>query len=133
MMKRILTGLFVALLLGLNAVARAQDDATDNAFYKGVVAYRAHKFEEAASWFLQAADAGDGDAQFLLGRMHYDGNSLSVDDVTAWMWFDIAAANGVPVGARYRNGIAARMSDEDIAIAKQRADAWRRAHPSEPR
>ena len=82
---------------------------------------------------LQAAEAGDAEAQFLLGRMHYDGNSLSIDNVTAYMWFDIAAANGLPVGARYREGIAKRMSDDEVALAKQRAQTWHKTHtPASP-
>ena len=105
------------------------DEESDNAFFNGVSAYRKFNFDEAATWFLQAAQAGDVDAQFLLGRMHYDGNSLTVDEVTAYMWFDIAAGHGLQVGERYRNGIARRMSDEEIALAKKRADKWRLAHP----
>jgi hypothetical protein len=49
------------------------------------------------------------------------------------MWFDIAAANGLPVGARYREGIAKRMSDDEVALAKQRAQTWRKTHnPASP-
>ena len=128
-MKTSILGFLAAALLSWNICACAQEDESENPFYKGVAAYRAYKFDEAANWFLKAAEEGDADAQFLLGRMHYDGNSLSVDNVTAYMWFDIAAGNGVPVGARYREGIAERMTEEEIALAKQRADNWRSAHP----
>ena len=118
-----------ALLLSFSAVTHANEEDSDNAFYNGISAYRKYDFDEAATWFLQAAEAGDVDAQFLLGRMHYDGNSLTVDDVTAYMWFDIAAGHGLQVGIRYRNGIGRRMSDDQIALAKKRADDWRLAHP----
>ncbi len=118
-----------ALLLCFSVTAQDNEAESENAFYKGVGAYRARNYDEAAGWFLRAAEAGDVDAQFLLGRMHYDGNSLTVDEVTAYMWFDIAAEHGMQVGARYRNGIARRMTDEEIALAKKRADDWRLAHP----
>ena len=118
-----------ALLLCWGVAAQDNETESDNAFYKGVGAYRARNYDEAADWFLRAAEAGDVDAQFLLGRMHYDGNSLTVDEVTAYMWFDIAAGHGMQVGARYRNGIARRMTDEEIVLAKKRADDWRLAHP----
>lgn len=122
--------LFAAtLLLSCGVAAQDTEADSDSDFYKGVIAYRKYDFDEAAAWFLKAAEAGDVDAQFLLGRMHYDGNSLSVDQVTAYMWFDIAAGHGMRVGARYRNGIARDMTDEEIALAKERADEWRRAHP----
>ena len=122
--------IFATMLLLCFSVA-AQDNETDseNAFYKGVSAYRARNYDEAVGWFLRAAEAGDVEAQFLLGRMHYDGNSLTVDEVTAYMWFEIAAGHGMQVGERYRNGIARRMTDEQIALANKRADDWRLAHP----
>jgi TPR repeat protein len=126
---RSMLAVVTAFILASSAAVHAQDDAADSAFYNGVTAYRAYRYEEAAQWFLQAAEAGDAEAQFLLGRMHYDGNSLSVDNVTAYMWFDIAAENGLPVGARYREGIAERMSEAEIGLAKQRAETWRVAHP----
>jgi TPR repeat protein len=118
-----------ALLLCFSVAAQDTETDSENAFYEGVGAYRARNYEEAVNWFLRAAEAGDVEAQFLLGRMHYDGNSLTVDEVTAYMWFDIAAGHGMPVGERYRNGIARRMTDEEIALAKKRAYDWRLAHP----
>ena len=133
-MKRLISGIAAALFISVNDFAQqGQDGEADSAFYNGVKAYRAYQFDEAAQWFLQAAEGGDAEAQFLLGRMHYDGNSLSIDNVTAYMWFDIAAQNGLPVGARYREGIAKRMSDDEVSEAKQRAQAWRSAHPPGPR
>lgn len=129
-MKRIPIVLLAALLA--SAWAHAEQEDSKNAFYKGVVAYREFKFDEAAQYFNQAAEAGDVEAQFLLGRMHYDGNSLSVDRVTAWMWFDISAQNGLRAGERYRDGLAKRMSEEEVALAKRRADEWRQAHPATP-
>ncbi len=128
-MKHLFIAFAVGMLLSWNASAAAEDEETENAFYNGVTAYRAFQFEEAAQWFLKAAEQGDAEAQFLLGRMHYDGNSLRVDNVTAYMWFDIAAANGLSAGVRYRDGISERMSDDEIAMARQRADDWRRTHP----
>jgi TPR repeat protein len=128
-MKNAILGFITALLLCWGLYTPAQTDDTVNAFYNGVTAYRAFEFDEAARWFLLAAEAGDVEAQFLLGRMHYDGNSLSVDNVTAYMWFDIAAHNGLPVGARYRDGIAERLSAEEILLAQQRSAEWRSAHP----
>ncbi len=128
-MKRLISGIAAILFICVNVFAQGQDSEADNAFYNGVKAYRAYQFDEAAQWFLQAAEEGDAEAQFLLGRMHYDGNSLSIDNVTAYMWFDIAAENGLPVGARYREGIAKRMSDDEVSEAQQRAQAWRSAHP----
>ena len=132
MMKTILC-LTTALLLTWNVSAQAQTEESSDAFFNGVTAYRAFEFEEAAEWFLKAAEQGDAEAQFLLGRMHFDGNSLSIDNVTAYMWFDIAAGNGLRAGVRYRDGIAKKMTEDEVATARQRADAWRSEHPPTPR
>lgn len=127
-----LIGLAAMLFVVLGTVAQAQDTQSEEAFFEGIKAYRAFEFDQAAQWFQRAAEAGDADAQFLLGRMHYDGNSLSVDNVTAYMWFDIAAENGLYAGARYREGISQRMSTDEIELAKQRSEAWRQMHATSP-
>jgi TPR repeat protein len=131
-MRQLISGFAAVMLICCSLIAQGQESEPDDAFYNGIKAYRAYEYDKAAQWFLQAAEAGDVEAQFLLGRMHYDGNSLRIDNVTAYMWFDIAAANGLPVGARYREGIAKRMSDDEVTLARQRAEDWRNAHPPEP-
>lgn len=132
-MKKLILSFASVLLLFCHSTAQAQADEPKDAFYNGVIAYREFRFEDAAQWFLKAAEQGDAEAQFLLGRMHYDGNSLSVDNVTAYMWFDIAAGNGLRAGVRYRDGIAERMTEDEVAAARQRADAWRIEHPASRR
>ncbi|UCH49286.1 MAG: sel1 repeat family protein [Betaproteobacteria bacterium] len=127
-MKKIILCLLTGLLLSWNISAQAQEEDAKNAFFNGVTAYRGFQFEEAAEWFLKAAEQGDAEAQFLLGRMHYDGNSLSIDRVTAYMWFDIAAANGLRAGVRYRDGIAKKMTEDEVATARQRSEEWRSEH-----
>ena len=61
--------------------------------------------------------------------MHYDGNSLTVDYVTAYQWFAIAAESGVGVAPRYRDGLARTMKEEEVAEGQRRAAAWRLQHP----
>ena len=124
-MKILLSGLVLALWLWAG-VAGAQDI---DAFFKGVQAFRTRDYVLAESWFEQAAEQGDSDAQFLLGRMHYDGNSLSPDYVTAYQWFAIAAETGQPVASRYRDGLAGRMTEAEITEGARRAAAWLSRHP----
>jgi TPR repeat protein len=105
--------------------ARAVADAdAEEDFYRGVQTYRAGDYAEAAVWFSKSAELGDSDAQFLLGRMNYDGNSLPQDYVEAFKWFEIAAVNGVPVARQYRDGLAEVMTPEQIARAHRLADEW---------
>ena len=124
-MKTLLTGLLLTLW-SLTGIVGAQDA---DAFFKGVQSYRAHDYVLAASWFEQAAEQGDKEAQFLLGRMHYDGNSLTTDYVTAYQWFAIAAESGQAVASRYRDGLAARMTGEQVTEGARRAAAWLSRHP----
>ena len=124
-MKTLLTGLLLTLW-SLAGVVGAQDA---DPFFKGVQAYRSHDYVLAASWFERAAEQGDNEAQFLLGRMHYDGNSLATDYVTAYQWFAIAAESGQAVASRYRDGLAGRMTEAQVIEASRRAAAWLSLHP----
>jgi len=124
-MKILLCGLMLTWWLWAG-FAGAQDD---DAFFKGVKAYRTRDYVSAASWFEQAAEQGDSDAQFLLGRMHYDGNSLSTDYVTAYQWFAIAAETGQAVATRYRDGLAGKMTEAEVTEGARRAAAWLAEHP----
>jgi TPR repeat protein len=48
-------------------------------------------FVEAARWFLKAAEQGDPDAQFTLGRFHFSGIGVKLDYAEAVHWFRKAA------------------------------------------
>lgn len=126
-LSRNLASMILAAGLAVSWPVAWADSGED--FFEGVRLFRAQQYEDAAAWFRKAAEKGDGDAQFLLGRMYYDGNSIAVDYVEALMWFDVADSSGVRVAARYRDGLSARMNAEDVAEARRRAEAWHRQHP----
>ncbi|MEQ1882021.1 MAG: hypothetical protein ABL878_13740 [Burkholderiales bacterium] len=119
-MKILLSALLLLMSLGAD-LAVAEDVEL---FYKGVQAFRARDYDGAVTWFEKAAEEGDGEAQFLLGRMYYDGNSLTVDYVTAYKWFVIASESAVSVASRYRDGLAHLMKEEEIAEGQRQADDW---------
>ena len=48
-------------------------------------------YAEAARWYRVAADQGDPQAQYNLGLSYAKGEGIS-DDVSAHMWFNIAAS-----------------------------------------
>ncbi len=124
--KRLVACACIGLLLQAAAPALAEDPG---AFYKGIQAFRDRQFDTAVSYFEQAAAQGDSEAQFLLGRMHYDGSSLPVDYVAAYQWFAIAAETGLPVAVRYRDGLAERMTPAEVIEGARRAAEWVSRHP----
>ena len=49
---------------------------------------------EAAKWYRKAAEHGDADAQFSLGRIYLFGKGVSADKQEAVTWFRKAAEQG---------------------------------------
>jgi len=113
--------LWALVLAGILAVATAtgpalaQYDAALFAFNRGDYATAARQFE-------QAAREGDPDAQYWLGRINADGLGRPGDPITAYGWLDRAAAQGHHDAAILRDGLATRLSPEQIAEARRRTD-----------
>jgi uncharacterized protein len=78
-------------------------------------------YSEALGWLLQAADKGD-DAQNHLGFLYFYGRGVKKDYVTAYMWFDLAAADGVAHAAFSRDLVAANMTPSQVAVAHKLAN-----------
>jgi TPR repeat protein len=57
---------------------------------KGVPA----NFEEAAKWYRKAAEQGEADAQFALGRCYEEGKGVLADYEEAMKWYRKAADQG---------------------------------------
>lgn len=53
-----------------------------------------HDEEEAARWFLKAAEQGNISAQYSLGQMYYHGTGVTQDDAEAVKWYQKAAEQG---------------------------------------
>jgi len=81
---------------------------------------------EMLKWWLMAAHSGDTDAQLHLGLVYAWGEGVRRDDVTAYMWFSLAAARGARIAIKPRNNIANRMTFEQVARARDLVRAWRR-------
>ena len=50
--------------------------------------------KEAVKWYRKAANQGNAMAQHTLGVMYYNGEGVLADNVAAYAWFKLAAANG---------------------------------------
>ena len=79
------------------------------------------------------AEQGDAEAQFNLGVMYANGEGVPQDDVTAYMWYNLAASRST--GEVRDRAVQTRDLAETRLTASQRAEAqrlareWDAAHP----
>jgi TPR repeat protein len=65
---------------------------------------------------------------FELGIMYSAGLEVETDLIAAHKWFNLAAVNGNPQAAYYRQEVAREMSEADIAAAQRAAREWLTTH-----
>jgi len=86
-------------------------------------------YTEAANWYRRSAEQGDPYAQASLGILYRFGKGVPHDNVTAYMWFDLAASQ-ISGGeqetiAEMRDAAAAHMTPGQIKEAKRLAHEWK--------
>ena len=96
----------------------------DDSFFSGIEAYRDRDYDSAIFFFTQAAKSGDGEAQFLLGKIYSEGLGVNIDNIKSLMWFTIAGRNNIPVAERYGSRLKIKMSENDIEYATKQANDW---------
>ena len=96
----------------------------DDSFFSGIEAYRDRDYDSAIVFFTQAAKSGDGEAQFLLGKIYSEGLGVNIDNIKSLMWFTIAGRNNIRVAERYGSRLKIKMSENDIEYAKKQANDW---------
>ena len=96
----------------------------DDSFFSGIEAYRDRDYDSAIFFFTQAAKSGDGEAQFLLGKIYSEGLGVNIDNTKSLMWFIIASKNNIRVAERYGSRLKIKMSENDIKFAINQANDW---------
>ena len=86
---------------------------------------RAQDFTAAVTWYRQAADKGNPDAQYNLGAVYASGKGVPRDDVTALMWLNLAASAGNQDALEEGYAVERRMSPAQVAEARKLAQAWK--------
>ena len=77
------------------------------------------------------AEQGNARAQEILGIRYSAGTGLPVDNVLAYMWLNLAAAQEQSITApTFRDLTAQKMTREQIAEAQRMSREWLEAHPS---
>ena len=75
------------------------------------------------------AEQGDAGAQYNLGYMYTRGGDLPEDIVFAYMWWNLAAAQGDEVAQENKDIIEQQMTRAQIAEAQRLSREWLEAHP----
>src|SRR3990172_6440443 len=89
--------------------------------------------DKARAIYQKAAEAGDPDSQFRLGRFYKEGlGGVSADPVMAYQWLALAA-KALPDGEEKNSAVVARietansMSEAQLIDARQRVADWKPA------
>lgn len=80
-------------------------------------------YQAALNWIVKPANDGNPEAQYRLGQMYHFGIGTPVNKAMAYMWFNLAAAQGVDAAIRARESVVGQLKPEQIALAQ--ADARR--------
>lgn len=94
-------------------------------FESGMYAYERRDYATALRAFNNAADNGDADAQFMLGRLYSNGYGVLQDYIQAYKWYNLAASQGQRFALAARDTIAERMTAEQVAKGQELAWEWR--------
>ena len=88
----------------------------------GYTAYTRGDFATAMRLMRPLADQGDVTAQTVVGLMHYFNYG---DHVSAYMWFNLAAAQGNTFAEMFLKDTADKMTPAQIAEAQKLAREWK--------
>ena len=90
--------------------------------------YHSQDRVQAAKWWRASAEQGNASAQFFLGQCYRDRTGVPQNNIEAYKWYSLAAAQGAEyadIAASCRDAIALTMSREDLAEAQRRAAEFR--------
>jgi len=79
-------------------------------------------------WYRLAADQGYAAAQYNLGLSFANGEGVPENNVAAYMWWDLAAAQGEWSAKQNKEEIKAQMTPEQIAEAQKLSAEWTEKH-----
>jgi TPR repeat protein len=73
----------------------------------------------AAKWYELAAEGGDSTAQYDIGQRYELGIGVKTNLVSAFKWLSLASAQGQSDASKMIDDLKSKMTDADIAQAKQ--------------
>ncbi len=87
---------------------------------------------EALKWYRASAEQGYALSLFHLGMRYKKGQGVTPDSAEAYKWLTLAAANGIAEATEIRDDLKSRMTREQIAEGRRRADAFVPKKPMPP-
>ncbi len=81
---------------------------------------------EGARWCRMAAERGDQRSQFRMSSLYFHGQGVGQDMVEALYWAELAARQGHRGALTARDGLVARMTPQQIAEVRHRAESFQR-------
>ena len=107
-MKRLFLFFTAVFMITSVAMGQIQDILSDDdiAYHNTLMGrwhYNRKEYAEAVSLFEKAAEQGNAEAQYSLGRCYYNGEGVGKDFTKAVSWFDKAAEQGY-AEAQYKLG-----------------------------
>ena len=73
---------------------------------------------DAAKWLTSAAENGLAHAQRILGLSYAHGRGVPQSYALAYLWSDLAAAQGDDTGRQTRDAVASRMAPDELDLAR---------------
>ena len=118
-MKRQILSIVPLVIIAVLTIAPVRADMS-----VGQAAFERGDYEGAFKAWLALAEAGDAEAQLNIGYLYRSGAGTAQDPVTAFGWFEQAAAQGitdaqVAVGSAYLHGVG-------VAKDETQAELWLR-------
>jgi hypothetical protein len=114
-LKPVVAAIFLMLSLAAPVAAGPLED--------GYTAYTRGDFATAMRLMRPLADQGDTTAQTVVGLLYYF--NYGGDYVSAYMCFNLAAAQGNAFAEMFLNNTADKMTPAQIAEAQKRAREWK--------
>ncbi len=94
-------------------------------YESAMAAYDAGDYETSVALLIPLAEVGDAQAQTNLGAMYHHGYGLQKDNVQAYAWIGIAAANGYADAVQSRNYLETQLTPNELEEARQLArELW---------
>ncbi len=120
-MRAVATSVFLLFSLPLVCAVPAVAGPIEDA----VQAYSHAEYAAALRLARPLAEAGNADAQYILGMAYLDGNGLAQDLVESYKWFELVVRSGDEDAVLDRDDVAKKLKPDQLAAAKKRADEWK--------